>query len=385
MMAALMSLTAAAIDTMLPALGVIGEHFDLENENRQQLVTFAFMFGFSAPQLFFGPISDSFGRIGLLRICLFGFIITGAACIYAPSFTWLLVFRFCQGLMSSGIRVVTVSIVRDLLAGRGMAKVMSLVMTVFMIVPIVAPMVGQWLMGYSWRWTFGILVVLGIAVLIWVTIRLPETLPREKRNEFTPKRYVVAYFEVLKTRSTWGYMFASGVIYGSLFAFLGASEQIFADVFSQGHNFGLLFAGVAMTMAVTSLLNARLVERLGMERISHIVVMLFIVFSLANVLIMSVVGEKLIYFYPLFALTIACFGMLGANFNAIAMEPHGKNAGSASAAYGFVTTGIASILGYLVAAQYDGSVIPVLWGFVVLGTGSLAIIFIAERGRLFGR
>ena len=383
MISMLLALNAAAIDSMLPALGLIGDHFAIKNPNDQQLVVFSYLIGFSAPQLVFGPISDRYGRVGLLKLCLVGFIIFGAACMYAPSFGLLLLFRFLQGFTASGIRVIAVSIVRDLLAGRGMAKVMSLVMTVFMIVPVIAPITGQVLMVYSWRWTFGLLVVLGILVLIWVTIRLPETLPEERRQSLGLKSAINAYIDVLKVRQTAGYMAASGVIYGSLFAFLGASEQVFREVFHQEHNFSLLFAGVASTMAVTSFLNSRLVERYGMRRISHFVQILFVVFALSNVVALTMFGEKLILFYPLFALTIGCFGMMGANFNAIAMEPHGKNAGSASAAYGFATTGIASLFGTLVARQYDGSIIPMLWGFTFLGLGSLIIVLITERGKLF--
>ncbi len=383
MIAMLMALNAAAIDTMLPALGLIGDHFALKSDNDQQLIIFSYLVGFSAPQLVFGPISDRYGRVGLLKLCLVGYIIFGAACIYAPSFGFLILFRFLQGVVSSGTRVIAVSIVRDLLAGRGMAKIMSLVMTVFMIVPIIAPIVGQAVMVYSWRWTFGILVVLGILTLIWVTIRLPETLDEDKRQSLRPKAFITAYIDVLKIRQTAGYMAASGVIYGSLFAFLGASEQVFREVFHQEENFALLFAGVAITMALVSFLNSRMVEKFGMRRISHIVQLLFIVFALANVVILSVFGEKLILFYPLFAMTIGCFGMLGANFNAIAMEPHGKNAGSASAAYGFATTGIASLFGGLVARQYDGSVIPILYGFLFLGVLSMACVMITERGKLF--
>jgi len=264
-----------------------------------------------------------------------------------------------------------------------MASVMSLIMTVFMIVPIIAPILGAEVMVFSWRWTFGILVVLGIINLVWVIARLPETLPPEKRRPLNPPAFMQAYVRVLKVRVTTGYLFASGVIYAALFTFLGASEQLFHDVFNKGDNFAYWFAGIAGTMAVVSYTNSKVVERFGMERISHGVVVAFIVFSALNLGIAKIYGESFMPIYILLALTMACFGMMGSNFNALAMDPHGDDAGSASAAYGFATTGIATVIGFFAARQYDGRAEPILWAFLILGMASLVIVYITERGRLF--
>ncbi len=384
MVAALMSLNALAIDIMLPGLSNIAEHYSLERANDQQLVIFAYIAGFGAPQLIFGPISDRYGRKGLLLICLIGYAIAALACIMTSSFTALLVARFIQGIFASGVRVVAVSIVRDLMSGRAMARVMSLVMTVFMVVPILAPTIGAGIMLFApWQWTFGVLSLVAILNLAWVQIRLPETLPAEDRQPLNLHQTGKAYLQVLSTRITFGYMSASGVIFGALFAFVAASEQIFTDVFGQEETFALWFAGVAAALAASNFLNSRIVERYGMRRISHSVLILFIVLSLLNVIAMLTVGEKLWLFYPLFCVTFGCFGMLGANFTALAMEPQGKIAGTASAAYGFASTSVASLLGYLVAGQYNGTVAPFLIGFVGLGIASLLILLITEQGRLF--
>lgn len=384
MVATLMSLNALAIDTMLPALSNIADQFKLSNPNDQQLVVVVYIFGFGLPQLIFGPLSDRYGRKGLLRVCLIGYCLTGFACMMASTFATLLALRFVQGVFASGIRVIAVSVVRDVVAGRIMARIMSLVMTVFMIVPILAPAIGQIIMHYmSWEWTFGILGIGGFVALIWVEMRLPETLDIEKQKPLSLSSSLQSYTKVLKERMTLGYMAASGVIFGSLFAFITAAEQIFSDVFEQGDRFAILFACVAGSLAIANLTNARIVERLGMRRISHTVIIVFIVLAAANVAVMTVFGERLIPFLILFSMTFACFGMMGANFSAIAMEEQGDNAATASAAYGFTTTTIASLIGWMVASRFDGSVIPVLWGFVVLGIISLIIVWITERGELF--
>ncbi|MEO0448788.1 MAG: multidrug effflux MFS transporter [Pseudomonadota bacterium] len=384
MVASLMSLNAMAIDIMLPALSNISEFYSLQRDNDQQLVIFAYIAGFGAPQLIFGPISDRFGRKGLLSICLVGYAIAGLACIMTNSFMTLLIARFIQGVFASGVRVIAVSIVRDLLAGRAMARIMSLVMTVFMVVPILAPTIGAGVMLIApWQWTFGVLSLAAILNLLWIQIRLPETLAEEDRQPLNPRQTGRAYWQVLTTRITFGYMCASGVIFGALFAFVAASEQIFTDVFQKHDTFALWFAGVAAALAASNFLNSRIVEKFGMRRISHSVLILFIVLALVNVITLNTVGEQLWLFYPLFCLSFGCFGMLGANFTALAMEPQGKIAGTASAAYGFSSTTVASFIGYLVAGQFDGTIAPFMLGFVALGVSSLTIIFITERFRLF--
>lgn len=389
LVAILMALNALAIDVMLPALDDIGRAMGIAEEggkssNRQQLIIFAYIAGFGVPQLVFGPLSDRFGRRPVLTFCLIFYTIVGALCMTVTSFAALLAARFFQGIAASGVRVVAVSVVRDMYLGRGMARIMSLVMTVFMIVPIAAPSIGQLVLFVApWQWTFGLLVVAGILCLAWVRLRLPETLPPERRRSLDWRSALSGYGEVLANRSARGYMLGGGVIFGSLFAFIGSSEQIFTEVFRVGNNFVLWFAAVAFIMSIANFTNSSLVERFGMRRISHLALFGFITFAVTLLIAMSVFGERLFVFFPLFALVFACFGFIGANFNALAMEPLGHVAGSASAAFGFTTSTLASIIGYAIGSRYDGSVHPVIAGFVILGLSTLAIVLITERGRLF--
>lgn len=385
LIAALLALNALAIDSMLPALDDIAAAYGLEGTNAQQNVIFAYILGFGAPQLLFGPMSDRLGRRKLLMVCLVGYIIAGFACMATQTFNMLLLVRFVQGIFAAGIRVVAVSVIRDLMSGRAMAKVVSLVMTVFMIVPIVAPMAGQGVMLISsWQWTFGMLGIGGIATLIWAHFRLPETLPPERRKRLSVWRTATAYSGVLKVRETFGYMVASGIIFGALFAFIGAAEQIFTQVFGKETTFVFYFAGVAAFLAVANFANARVVERYGMRRISHGALIIFIALSLLN-LAFAGFGLNFWVFYGLFCLTFACYGLVGANFGAIAMEAQGDNAGTASAAYGFSTTTLSGLLGWWVAQQFNGSVQPVMLGFALLGIASLITVLITEKGRLFER
>ena len=235
----------------------------------------------------------------------------------------------------------------------------------------------------SWKWTFGVLAIAATFMYVWVHFRLPETLKAEDRRALSLGKTFSAYAVVLRNRITFGYMTASGIIFGSLFAFIAASEQVFDEVFGRGEQFALWFSLVAGSLAVATFINARVVERYGMRRISHVVMIAFVIISLTNVLAMQFIGANFFVFLGLFSLTFGCFGMIGANFSAIAMEPQGKMAGTASAVYGFATSTVSAVIGKLVAERFDGTVVPLLWGFVVLGLASLAVIIVTERGKLF--
>ena len=296
----------------------------------------------------------------------------------------LLVARFVHGVFASGCRVVAVAVVRDLFAGRGMARIMSLVMTIFMVIPILAPMLGAGVLLIApWRWCFGVLALAGFGMLGWTYLRLEETVKERDRGELNLMGTVRAYLAVLKSRVTFGYMVASGVVFGALFAFISASEQVFREVFGKGDTFVFWFAGVALALSAANFTNSRLVERFGMRRLSHVALVGFIAVSLTLCALMFLVGEELWIFFPLFAIAFALFGLIGANFNALAMEPLGKIAGTASAAYGFATTTVSGVLGGLIGRAYDGTTAPLLLGFAALGVISLIAVAITERGRLF--
>ena len=382
--ASLIALNALAIDAMLPALDAMAIKLGVINENDQQLIIIAYVFGFGAPQIVFGPLSDRFGRRPILFIALIGYILTGIACMQAHTFQLLLMTRFTQGVFAAGCRVVAVSVVRDVFAGRGMARIMSLVMTVFMVVPIVAPAMGQGVLFVApWEWIFGLLSVAGLGLLIWTWFRLDETLPEARRKPLNIRAVGGAYREIFRSRVTFGYMLASGVIFGALFAYIASSEQIFREIFGKNESFALWFGGIAIALSAANFLNSRLVERYGMRRLSHLALVGFSITSLTLLISLRVFGEHLWLFYPLFALTFAFFGLIGANFSALAMEPLGAIAGTASAAYGFATTTISGFIGGMIGRAYDGTIAPVMTGYVFLGLASLLIVAITEKGKLF--
>ncbi len=189
---------------------------------------------------------------------------------------------------------------------------------------------------------------------------------------------------MVSNRQTLGYTVATGTIFGSLMGYINSSQQIFVEVYQLGALFPVVFGLVACAIALASFFNSRFVMRLGMRRISHAALLGFVGVALLHLAIEALFGRPpLPFFVLMLALNLFCFGLLMPNFNAIAMEPMGRIAGTASSFIGCVTTAIGAILGFYIGQTFDGTVVPLVAGFAACGTLGLAIVLLTERGRLF--
>ncbi|MGF1510336.1 MAG: multidrug effflux MFS transporter [Myxococcota bacterium] len=385
MVAALMSMNALAIDVMLPALPAIGQDLGVVEANQTQYVVIAFALGMGFGQLVFGPLSDRFGRRPVLLISIGLYALFGLGCALPGSFGQLVGFRMAQGLASAGGRAISVSIVRDLHRGNAMARIMSLVVVVFMVVPIAAPSLGWVVLQFgSWRLIFWGLVGFGLLLGCWIWARLPETHAPANRRPFEFKSIATAYSEVVRQPDSLRYTLASGFVFGCLFGFISSSEQLFS-IYGRQDSFPLYFAGVAASMALAAFANAWLVERLGARRISGGAATAFVIVQVTLTLLLNSQGSDGLQGFSLLygglLLAFFCVGLMGANFNALALEPLGHIAGTASAAVGFASTAMASVLGGLVGQQFDGTPVPLSMGFAVLATAAWLTVNLRGRPR----
>ncbi|MBB3999178.1 multidrug effflux MFS transporter [Aureimonas pseudogalii] len=388
LIACLMALNAAAIDIFIPALTNISQSLALTNPNQAQFVISSYVLGFGVAQIVYGTLSDRFGRRPVLLFGLGVYVLASIAAIFSPTFGVLLFWRLMQGVGAAATRVIAVSVVRDCFGGARMASVMSLVMMIFMAIPVVAPNIGQIVLLFgNWREIFIFIAAFGTLVTLWAYVRLPETQHPEDRLPLTAKHVTDAFRIVLTNQRAFAYTMSTALIFGVLFAFINQAEQIYAHVYDLGPAFTLYFSAGAIFMAAASFSNSRLVERFGMRRLSHGALCLFIVFSAIHLGVALAYGgvPPFAVFLPLTILTFCMFGFIGTNFNALAMDPLGHVAGTASSVLGFMQTFGGGILGAAIGYFYNGTVVPLLLGYVALSIGSLGCVLVAERGQLFGR
>ncbi|WP_297112470.1 multidrug effflux MFS transporter [uncultured Devosia sp.] len=385
LMAALMALNALAIDVMLPALPYMGEALNVADENERQFVIASYMIGMGVAQLAFGPLTDRFGRRAPLLAGIGVYVVAVVIAAFAPSFTMLLVLRFIQGLGAASVRVITTAVVRDRYSGREMAEVMSLVFMVFMAIPVIAPSIGQvLLLTGPWQTIFLFMGGLALAFWIWTFIRLPETLPLDKRRPLSLKGVIEGFHIVFTNRVAISYGLAGMFLFAALFGFISSSQQIYVDIYGLGVFFPLAFAAMAGLMAVSSFTNSRVVRRLGMRRLSHGAMLTFtgvsgiwLAFALSGFL-------PLWLFFGLLCIIMFSFGWSASNMNSLSMEPLGAVAGTAASVFGFVQTVGGALIGGYIGQLFNNTTIPAASGYVSMGALSLVCILIAERGRLFG-
>jgi DHA1 family bicyclomycin/chloramphenicol resistance-like MFS transporter len=382
--AALMAVNALGVDLMLPALADIGRQLSIATANHRQWIITAYMLGFGAGQLVYGPLADRFGRRPILIVTLAGFVAASVFAAGSQTFAALLGARVLQGLMSASTRVLAVAIVRDRFAGRQMARTLSVAQMIFFLVPILAPSLGQLLLGIGpWRFIFYALAGFAAFVLVWAATRLDESLPAARRSPLSLASLGAAYRLTLTDRFSAGYALAAAMTFGGIIAFVSSAQQIFVDHFGVGERFTILFAVCAFSMGCASFANSRLVERLGTRLISQAAVLALIALSLLHLATIATGAETLVTYMIFQALSMTCIGLCGSNFGAMAMEPVGHIAGTASSIQGFITSVGAVVVGSLIGQSYNGTTWPLAIGYLGIGLAVLAVVYVVEGGQLF--
>jgi DHA1 family bicyclomycin/chloramphenicol resistance-like MFS transporter len=385
LMAGLMALNALAIDVMLPALPYMGEALGVSQENERQYVVGVYMLGFGLAQLAFGPLTDRFGRRGPLLFGLGIYVVCAFAATFAPNFAVLLGLRFVQGLGAASTRVIATAVVRDRFSGREMAEIMSLTFMVFMAIPIIAPGIGQvLLLTGPWESIFIFMGGLATAITLWAYLRLPETLKPEYRRQLRLATVLEGFRIVVGNRVAFFYGLAGTFLFGAMFGFITASQQIFVDIYDLGPLFPVAFAAMAGTVAIGQFINSRVVRRLGMRRLAHAAILVYLGMSSVWLLLAVAGPVPLPVFYGLLLVIQFVFGWAASNMNSLSMEPLGAVAGTAASVFGFLQTVGGAALGTVIGQQFNKTLVPNAAGYTLMGLLVLTCVLVAERGKLFG-
>ncbi|MBB5577472.1 MULTISPECIES: multidrug effflux MFS transporter [Rhizobium] len=372
------------IDSMLPALPNIGQSLAVANPNDTQLVIGVYFLGFGICQLFFGSLSDAYGRRNILLGGLIFYTVTLFAAAWSGSLTTLLVLRFIQGVGAAAVRITTLAIVRDCFGGREMARVMSYVTIVFMIMPMVAPSVGQLIVAHSnWQWIFIALGIASAALFLIAFFRMKETLPDNERLPLSISSVMSGFKTVLTNRVTCGYMLGLTLFTGVICAYVVSVQQVFGEVYGLGDWFPIAFAATAGGTAVAQFANGYFVRSYGMRRISHVAMIIFTVLGAFGYVAGTAGLPSFLFTYILISVMLMMFAVITTNFMAISLEPMGHLAGTAAAITSSVSTTGGVLLGGIVGQMFDGTVQPLIAGLTIFGALTIVATLWAEKGKLF--
>jgi DHA1 family bicyclomycin/chloramphenicol resistance-like MFS transporter len=368
LLGALTALTPLGVDMYLPAFPVMGRELGASPAEIQRTLA-SFLLGMAAGQLVYGPLADRLGRRLPMFIGLALFVVASIGCALAASaeaLTWL---RLLQALGGCVGGVVSRAVVRDLCDERGAVRMMSMLMLAMGAAPILAPMFGGWLLaGFGWRAIFWVLAAYGAVGLAVLALTLPESLPPDQRRRDGPAAILGVYLMIARDRRFLAHALASALPMGGLFAYLVGSPHLLMGEHGLGPSeYGLAFGSNAAGLILASQVIARVVRR---RPPGWLLLRVLALLALAGFGVLAAVlnGGLL----PLLAALFCFIGLMGATLplaSALAMQPMGRVAGSASALMGTLQFGVGAVVGASLGAFGGGTTTAM---GVVIGLAGLA-------------
>jgi DHA1 family bicyclomycin/chloramphenicol resistance-like MFS transporter len=367
-------------DFYLPSLPSLVDYFATDVA-RVQLTLSVFLVGFAVGQLFYGPLSDRYGRRPVMMAGVAIFTLASVACMLATSIEMLVAARLVQAIGASAGPVLGRAVVRDVYGREGAARMLSLIGAAMALAPLVGPVVaGYLIVAFGWQSSFLVLTFYGVLVLFGIFTALGETNPHLGETT-SVGRMLRNYRAFLHSREWLGYVLCNSAAYAGLFAFISGSSHVFIKVLGLApHLFGFCFSVMVAGYIGGTMLSARMVLKLGIERMVTTGVLLcaFAGLAMAGLALagMETVWSVLV---PM-ALFSAGVGLVMPNSMAGAIGPFPTMAGAASALLGFIQMTVSALVGIGVGAAFDGTARPMAVTIALSGAAALAAYWLMIRG-----
>ncbi|UYQ91778.1 MFS transporter [Chitinophaga horti] len=376
-----MMLTAVGIDVMLPAFGEIRRDFGLHAHSTDTAYIVIVFFLGQLFQIVFGPMSDRLGRLYVLRIGFFLYLVGSVVAALSGNLTYMLIGRFIAGTGASAVFMTILAIVRDKFSGDDMARVMSFIFTIFLFTPVAAPFLGMAILTFSsWRIVFMVPPVFAIIVFVW-SLRMEETLPPDKRSNIRAGELFELFRSVIGDRSFLRYTSITTLLFGGLSAYVSNAEFIVSDIYNKPGLFAWVFGCIGVVMAMGALLNAKLVSVYGSRKTMKGLLVLYLTIAcvlLAGVFILMPL-PGMYFFFGCIALLLGINLAVEPNSSSLAMQNVGNNAGTASALYGTCFFFGGAMIGTLISYFMSFGLISMAVGFAVIGLLTLWLTFSDKR------
>ncbi|MCB0348431.1 MAG: Bcr/CflA family multidrug efflux MFS transporter [Bdellovibrionales bacterium] len=362
-----------SIDMYLPAFTAIATDFKVDMSLVQYTLA-SFNVGIALGQLFYGPLSDQFGRKNILLSGMLIYIVASIGCALVVDIDHMIYLRFLQAIGGCAGMVTARAVVRDTFDGNQAARVFSTMMLIMGVAPIVAPTLGGLaLLYFNWRFIFWFLGVLSTVALVAVYFYLPETLPSDKRTPHATKRSLSTYYAIFHDKLFVGYALSAGLLQGAMFAYITGSSFAFVELFNfTEQQYGLIFGLNACGLIATSQLNRFLLQKFTYNKI---LLRAFILNFLAalTLFVCATTGTFSIYgiTVPLFFM-VSTMGVVFPNSSVGSLAHQSARAGSASALLGTIMFTCGALAAFSVSFLYDKTILPMV--SVILICSSLGLL-----------
>ena len=380
LLGALTGLTALSVDMSLPALPQLTAVF-AATPDEAQLTLSVFLIGFAVGQLFFGPLSDRFGRRPVLLGGLALYAMGGALCAASPSLGMLVLGRLVQGLGGCVGRVMGPAIVRDSFSAQAGAQTLSHITQVVALAPLIAPTIGGFLLTFAgWRAIFVLLALCGIGLLIVTATKFAESSRFRDAQATQLPMLLRNYGRFLSHRTCLGYLLVNCCVFAGLFSYISGSSFVFIDAFGVSSQvYGLIFGATAFALTIGAALNGRLVRRHKPQRILKLGLVVVLAGGVALLLWAKLAPSILGVTLPMMVFVFG-MGLVMPNATAAAMEPMPRMAGLASSLLGSSQMAVGSLVGVLVNRFYDKTPTAMATGIGAAAIAAILVYLLMIRG-----
>lgn len=352
---AIAALTPLAIDMYIPAMPTIASDLKVSSSSVQITLT-VYIAGFSLGQLLHGPLADSFGRRPILLTGIAFFAIAALGGAISKDMNTLIYLRTAQGFAGAAAAVVIQAIVRDMFDREDFSRAMSFVTLVMTAAPLMAPMLGGYLaVWFGWRSIFWALASFALVVITMVLWKIPETLAVEKRQPFDLKNTFRNYTKIILNPVALGLIFTGAFSFGGMFAFLTAGSFVYIKMYHVAiEHFGYLFGLNIVVMVLMTMLNSKIVKRVGLHSMLRLGLTIEVIASV-GLLIAGTFDLGLWGIVPCVMLFIGTTSVIGSNAVGLLLSQYATIAGTASSLTGTLRFGTGALIGFLITQLPENS------------------------------
>ena len=374
LLALLTAVGPMSVDLYLPSLPELGRVFGA-SVPQVQLTLSGYLLCFAIGQIVFGPISDHVGRKPVLLAALSLYVAVCLSCMFATSIEMLIALRCLQALGVAGAPVLARAIVRDLYQGVRAGRELARMGSITALAPVVAPSLGGVLQAtFGWRASFLGMAALGLCAIILVVRLLPETMKQPPKHPMSLLSIIRGYGTFLRHRTFRIYLAIVSASYGGLFAWISGSSFVLQDLYGLSPLlFGLVFAAATLGYGLGTLLAARLVVRIGIDRTIVCGGVAIAVGGLAMAAAIALGATSPAALAVPMALYLCGLGLAMPQSMAGALMPFPERAGAASSLLGFLQQATASAIGIVVGQMLGSSALPLAAIIAAMGVLALAL------------
>jgi MFS transporter, DHA1 family, multidrug resistance protein len=372
-----------SMDMYLPSLPEIGRALDAPTA-QVQLTISSYLFGFAAGQIFYGPISDRFGRRPVLLAALALYGVGAIGCALTQSIGALAAVRFVQALGGAGAIVLARAIVRDLYSGVRAGRQLSLMGSITAFAPIVAPVIGGVLQTlFGWRSSFVLLAIFAVVTASAAALLLPETLRQRTAGPFSFAAMGELYRSVLSHRGFLAHLGILAATFVGLFAWVSGASVVMQSA-SYGLTpmlFGITFSIGTLGYMLGTLLAVRIVMRAGLDRTMGLGAVAMAAGGLAMVSVVALGLHHVAWLVCSMMIYLAGLGLALPQAMAGALTPFPDRAGTASSLMGFAQQGSAAVTAAAVGLYLGRSAWPIAGVVAAMGCLVFLIWALTRRAR----